>query len=290
MDPYDPDHALEAIRPRLAAARARRRRAVGVSSAAVLLGVSSVAAASVMAPTDEPAAVVAVSSADGERPAGPDGPEALTVTSSTTKPPTTTTTTKPPTTTTTTKPPTTTTTTKPPTTTTTKPPTTTTTTKPAQEPVTHTFTYPGTGSVTVTQTGDTLRFVDASAESGWSHRLSHDHHDLIGVEFTKDGVQRWLKVKVIDGVAVAERHEQVSCLPPPGTSTHEAPDGAGTMTVEVGDTGKLFFAGAAASEGWTAELLEEKHDLVKVRFKQDDGHSVWVKVLVHDCTLKVETG
>ncbi|MFP3906863.1 MAG: hypothetical protein ACLFWR_07505 [Acidimicrobiales bacterium] len=289
MDPYDPDHALEAIRPRLAAARARRRRAVGVSSAAVLLAVSSVAAASVMAPTDEPAAVVAVSSADGERPAGPDGPEALTVTSSTTKATTTTTTTKPPTTTTTTTKPPTTTTTKPPTTTTTKP-TTTTTTKPAQEPVTHTFTYPGTGSVTVTQTGDKLGFVDASAESGWSHRLSHDHHDLIGVEFTKDGVQRWLKVKVIDGVAVAEQHEQVSCLPPPGTSTHEAPDGAGTMTVEVGDTGKLFFAGAAASEGWTAELLEEKHDLVKVRFKQDDGHSVWVKVLVHDCTLKVETG
>jgi hypothetical protein len=37
-------------------------------------------------------------------------------------------------------------------------------------------------------------------------------------------------------------------------------------------------------------VLIEKHDAIKVSFGQSGGPSVWLKVLVHDCGLKVESG
>ena len=297
MNPYDPEAALSAIRPRLDAARARRRRSVGASAAVALLAMSSVAYAAVSTPGDPAPAMVATDDGgstpnddetngegakedqapavelpvelpvelDAKPGAQPAVPDLAPKTEPVPAPPKE----------------------SPPTTET--PKTSTTTTAPAAQPSTLTFTYPGTGSVTVTQTGKDLAFVSASAEAGWTHKLSHQASDLIGVEFTRDNVQRWLKIKVVDGVAVAQQHEHVRCVPPTGQATYDAPSGAGSITVEVGPNGKLSLVAVAPAEGWSAEVLSDHHDKVKVTFSDGAQHR-WMLVKVHDCALKVETG
>jgi hypothetical protein len=303
MNPYDPESALEAIRPRLDAARARRRRSVGASAAVALFAMSSVAYAAVSSPPDSAPSMVVTDDGgatdDSSRltlpetphdeldvPGAPEGttpdptpplePEAAAgaVDPAPVEPPKAEPAPLPP---------------KEATPTTEAPKPSTTTTAPAARPTTLTFTYPGTGSVTVTQTGKHLAFVSASAEPGWTHRLSHQAPDLIGVEFTKDNVQRWLKIKVVDGVAVAQQHEHVTCVPPAGQATYQAPSGSGSITVAVGQSGSLSLVSADPVEGWSAEVLADRDDLVKVAFSDGTSH-VWVLVKVHDCTLKVETG
>lgn len=248
MDPYDADAALDAIRPRLIAARTRRRRAVGASAGLVLFAMSSVAAASILSPDDDTSTVVAVSPdqehdvVDEPSPVEtpqPDshiegldedgaggGVDQTPPPDASTKEPevelveTTTTTAKPTTTTTTTKP------------------TTTTTTKPAPPP-------------------------PPPKESTTTTKLEHDG---------------------------SHKEPEPSCDPEPGTSVHAAPSDAGTVTVQVDGSGTLSLVAIEPAEGWSAEVLHEKPDAVKVSFSTDGKSAVWIQVKLVDCELKVASG
>ncbi len=290
-DPFDPEVALAALRPRLAAARARRRRAVTSSALSVSLLVGVLGLVTLPSETD-PDEIAVVASAHDTADSAP-------TTSASTAPVVTTTSTAPPSPTTAipvdppppqpeppapvtapvvTPPP------PPP-----PPP------PPAPDPGVEqlTVSYDGAGSMVVERRGDSLTLVSSSPAPGWT-ATPHIGSDYVKVEFTKDGVHRFLKVKVHDGQVKVERWEHTdgpSCTPPVGTTAHDAPHGAGRITVTVTPEGKLTLDQVTATSGWTGNIEIENHDTVKVKFRKDGtGEYAWVKVLLRDCTIKVETG
>ncbi len=286
VDPYDPDTALEAMRPRMAAVR-RRRRALGASSAVALFALTGVAGASLGLPrSDDSETVVAATeptSADdaeteskdmgGRAPTNEHNdqprPMPTTVEVEVESEPIPTTTTPPP----------------PPTTKPAPPP------PPPPAPVAeqHTFSYEGTGTVTVSHVDGKVTFVGATAESGWTHRLSHDQGHMIGVEFRRGDVTRWLKVKSHNGTLHVDRHEKVACTPSATTKSGSAPQGAGTITVAMDGNGALALVSADPASGWTHQVLESGPGVVKVGF-DGPGGNVWVKAWSADCELQFHGG
>lgn len=241
VDPYDPDAALAALRPRMAAVHARRRRSLGAWSAVAVLALGGVAGASlgfdggdeesvvtatettttdrVAVEADDPAATVVVdrspvaehgrTESPARRGAGsevaPDEKPDPADPDEVPKPPTATV--PPPAPKPTTPPP-----------------------PPPAAAEQHTFVYEGTGTVTVSHQDGRVSVVGVSAEAGWTHRLSHDQGHMIGVEFRKGPVTRWLKVKSHGGTLHVDRHEQVACSPSATTGSGSAPPVDGPTT------------------------------------------------------------
>lgn len=288
-DPFDPEVALTALRSRLAEARARRRRAVASSALSVSLVVGVLGLVTLPTETDpDEVAVVASAHDTADRAPTTSTSAASVVTTPSTASPTSTTTIpvdppppqpEPPAPVTApvvTPPP------PPP------PP-------PAPDPGVEqlTVSYDGAGSMVVEKRGDSLTLVSSTPAPGWT-ATPHIGSDYVKVEFTKDGVHRFLKVKVHDGQVKVERWEHTdapSCTPPVGTTVHDAPRGAGRITVTVTPEGKLTLDQVTASAGWKGNIEIENHDTAKVKFRQDgSSEHAWVKVMLRDCTIEVETG
>jgi hypothetical protein len=292
-DPFDPDAALIELRPRLAAARSRRRRLVTSSAMSVVLVVGALGLLTL--PTPEESDELAVTA----------GADVLLPSTTTTSP---TTSALPPdaaSTATSAVPPLAPEVTDPPPLVTTVPAKTPPPPPPAPAPlpppapapgpaaVQTSFTYDGTGSIVVEQRGDSLTLVSTAPQPGW---VATPHHgsDYVKVEFTKGSVHRWLKVRVHDGVAVAERWEHVdapACVPTAGTASYDAPAGAGRISVTVTAEGTLKLGQVTTGTGWTSNLYRVRDDNIKVKFRNDQsGQHVWVEVTLHDCAVKVHTG
>ena len=314
--PFDADAALRSLRPRLHAARARQRRMMGGSAMALTLLVGGVGVATVRhAPTtagqdtvlagapddlldgltDPTAAAPGDGTGAGEGSAGGDGNGSTDAAGSTTDaalppapvevPPEAAVAPPPPAPAGGALPP------PPPP----APPAPAPTTPPAPPPAPtsqlHTFHYDGAGSIVVELRGRTLTLVSATPVAGWT-ATPHNGQDYVKVEFRKDNVSRWLKVRLESGVLVAYRWEDVRpmCSLAQGTTVHAAPGGAGTVAVTVSGT-SLQLGTITPAPGWTPEIRHALSDSIKVKFWNAGlGKGVWIEIKVRDCQVKVSTG
>jgi hypothetical protein len=290
-DPFDPDAALIELRPRLVAARSRRRRLVTSSAMSLALVVGALGLVTLPSPDDSEelavtagADVLLPSTTTTSTTTSPLAPDASSTNPSVVAPPAPTVSEPPPVATTVPAQASPTPVPAPP------PPA-----PPAPGPaaVQISFTYDDTGSIVVEQRGNTLTLVSTAPQPGWA-ATPHRGSDYVKVEFTKGAVHRWLKVRVHDGVAVAERWEHVdapACVPTAGAASYDAPAGAGRITVTVTPQGTLQLGQVTAATGWTSHLYRVQSDNIKVKFRNDQsGQHVWVEVMLHDCAVKVHTG